>query len=84
MTQITVRNVEEDLADKIRRSAAESGESMNALLLRLLRCHFLKGADRGIVVERNDLSRYRQGWVEDAECEAALKEFGKVDRDEWR
>ena len=81
MTQITIRQVDDSLADEIRRAARESGDSMNSLLLQLLRRHFQQDQARDEGVKRNDLDRYRRGWIEDPECEAALNEFGKVDAD---
>ncbi len=83
MTQITIRQVDDELASQIKKSAAESEESMNSLLLQMLRRHFLGGSEPGDDIERNDLSRYQKGWIEDPECEAVLSEFGKIDSDDW-
>ncbi|MCF6311563.1 MAG: hypothetical protein L3J39_03845 [Verrucomicrobiales bacterium] len=85
MTQITIRQVEGPLAKQIRKEAAESGESMNALLLKLLRRHFLRNSGEGNDdVERNDLRQFQKGWIEDAECEVALREFDQIDKDDWK
>jgi hypothetical protein len=88
MTQITIRQVDDALADALREAARLSGESMNALLLRYLRRQFLGGLEAGEGGEgedrRNDLWRYRKGWVEDEACEEALREFGRIDVDAWR
>ena len=82
MTQITVRKVDEVLAGKIREKAKQSGETMNALVLRLLRMHFGL-EDRGDA-PRNRLSKRREGWVEDRAVDAALAAFGAIDEDDWK
>lgn len=84
MTQITIRQVDDPLAEQIKKEAAATGESMNSLLLKLLRRHFLAGTAAGDDLERNDLSRFQKGWIEDPECEAALREFDRIDSDDWR
>ena len=83
MTQITIRQVDDPLAKQIRKEAAESGESMNALLLKLLRRHFL-GSTAGDDLERNDLRQFHKGSLDAAEAEAALREFDKIDKDDWK
>ncbi|MFV1994452.1 MAG: hypothetical protein ACC661_03360 [Verrucomicrobiales bacterium] len=84
MTQITIRQVDDPLAKQIRKEAAETGVSMNSLLLRLLHRHFLGGPTADNDLERNDLSRFQKGWIEDPECEAALREFDRIDKDDWK
>ena len=85
MTQITVRQVDDALAQSIREAARNAGESMNALLLQILRRQFLgpEQPDDVPPPPRNDLRKFRKGWVEDPECEAALAEFGRIDHHEW-
>lgn len=84
MTQITIRQVDDPLARQIRKEAAETGESMNSLLLKLLHRHFLGGTSTDDDLERNDLSQFQKGWIEDPECEAALREFDQIDKDDWK
>lgn len=73
MTQLTIRNVDDDLAARVRSAAEESGDSINGLLLKVLRHQF--GSSTEETPERNDLSKFRRGWVEDPEAEAAMAEF---------
>jgi plasmid stability protein len=84
MTQITIRQVDDPLAEHIKKEAAATGVSMNSLLLKLLRRHFLGGTTAEDDLERNDLSRFQKGWIEDPKCEAALREFDKIDKDDWK
>ncbi len=85
MTQITVRQVDDALAESIQTAAQEAGESMNALLLQVLRHQFMgpESGDEKPIPSRNDLRRFRKGWIEDPECEAVLSAFGRVDDHEW-
>ena len=80
MTQITVRKVDDELAERIRQSANAADESVNCLILKLLKRQFGNGGDEPVV--RNDLEKYRTGWVEDPEFEAAMEDFSKVDQDD--
>lgn len=82
MTQITVRKVDDDLAERIRQSAKASDESVNSLILKLLRRQF-GGVGDGPTV-RNDLEKYRIGWEEDPAFDAAMKDFNRVDPDDWK
>lgn len=86
MTQITVRKVDDELAEKIRQSAKAGGESVNSLLLKLLRRQFGSSGDGGVdePVVRNDLEKYRTGWVEDPAFDAAMEDFSQVDPDDWK
>ena len=85
MTQITIRKVDDVLAERIRESAKTTGESMNSLLLRLLRRQFLPDLDpSGEPAPRNDLRKYRKGWIEDPQCEEALRDFDRIDEDDWK
>jgi plasmid stability protein len=82
VTQLTIRNVDDDLAARVRGAAEESGDSINGLLLKVLRHQFGSLAEE--TPERNDLSKFRRGWVEDPEADAAMAEFEKVDQDAWK
>lgn len=85
MTQITIRNVELDLADKIKDQAKANGESMNALILRMLRRNFAASSSEDpSAVPRNNLSKYRGGWFEDPETDKILAAFGEIDHDAWK
>ncbi len=82
MTQFTIRNVDDNLAKQVRGAAAESGDSINSFLLKVLRHQF--GFPRSGAPDRNDLSAFRQGWVDDPQAEAAMGEFEKIDVDAWK
>jgi len=84
MTQITIRNVDEALAERVREEARRRDESMNDVLLRLLQLHFGKGVTDMGEQARNDLAQFRQGWIEDPGFEATQKAFSQIDEDAWR
>lgn len=78
-TQLTVRNVSEELAGRLKRLAAERGESVNSLVLELL-----NGAV-GVNARRRRLERYMTGTKEDAEVlERSLREQRVIDEEAWR
>ena len=82
VTQLTIRSVDDDLAARVRGAAEESGDSINGLLLKVLRQQF--GGSTEETPERNDLSKFRKGWIEDPEAEAAMAEFEKIDEHAWK
>jgi len=83
MTQITIRHVDDDLAERIRRLAKQKGEPMNSLILRMLKLHFSESMSSATPV-RNSLSQKREGWIEDPAVDEALEAFGVVDDDDWK
>lgn len=77
-SQLTIRNVEADLARRLRAISAERGESLNATVLDVLRQAV--GPD----ARRARLLRYATWTKEDAaEFEAALAEQRVLDRQYW-
>lgn len=83
MTAITVSQIDDDLGRSIQEAARIAGVSVNTLLLQVPRQRFpvsmLPDSERP--EPRNDLRKFRKGWVEDPECEAVLREFGRIDGD---
>ncbi len=77
-SQLTVRNVDADLARRLRSISAERGESLNTTVLRVLR--EAVGPD----ARRAQLLRYAT-WTEDdaEEFDSALAEQRVVDRRIW-
>ncbi len=77
-SQLTIRNVEADLARRLRTISAERGESLNATVLHVLRQAV--GPD----ARRARLLRYATWTEEDAiEFDAALAEQRVLDRQYW-
>ena len=77
-SQLTIRNVDPDLARRLRAISAERGESLNATVLQVLR--EAVGPD----ARRAELVRYATWTEEDAEeFNAALAEQRVVDRRLW-
>lgn len=81
MTQITVRKVDEELAEKIRESAKAANRSLNDEVLRLLKLHYGDEPTEE-PIRRNDLHKYRKGWVEDPEFDAVMEELSTVHPDD--
>ena len=78
-TQMTIRNVDADLASRLRAISGERGESLNATVLRVLR--EAVGPD----ARRARLLRYATWTEEDAkEFDTALAEQRVIDRTDWR
>ncbi len=77
-SQLTVRNVNPELAKRLKDLARERGESLNATALWLLKSAL------GLSDRKEELSRL-QTWTEDdvREFDEILKEMRKVDEDMW-
>jgi len=78
-TQITIRNVSQELAERLRALSKARGESLNATVLHLLR-------DAVGIRQRCDrLARYATWTGEDQRAfEQALGEQRVVDEEKWR
>ncbi len=77
-TQLTIRNVDADLASRLRAISAERGESLNTTVLQVLR------EAVGPNARRARLLRYATWTDEDAdEFDAALAEQRVIDRQYW-
>jgi plasmid stability protein len=79
MSQLTIRGVSDQLAERLRVLARERGESVNSTVLALLERAL------GLDARRERLARYAT-WTEDdfGEFERALAEQRQVDHDLWK
>lgn len=78
-TQLTIRNVDEDLSERLRAISAAAGESLNATVLRILRNAV------GVDARRKRLLRYATWTQEEAdEFDAVLREMRVVDEKLWK
>ena len=77
-TQLTLRNVDPELAGRLRAISEERGDSVNGTVLRLLRDAL------GLNARRERLHRYA-GWTADdlEEFDAALRSQRVVDARSW-
>lgn len=78
-TQLTIRNVDEDLSERLRAISAQAGESLNATVLRILRDAV------GVDARRERLRRYATWTKEEGEeFDALLREMRVVDYKYWK
>ncbi|MXZ70152.1 MAG: hypothetical protein F4Z04_01385 [Acidobacteria bacterium] len=76
--QLTVRNVDEELARRLRAISSERGESLNSTVLALLRQAV------GVDARRERLRRYTTWTAEDLrEFNASLNEQRVIDERDW-
>lgn len=83
MTTLTIRDIPDDVAERLRSSARSTGTSMNATMIRILTegvCPKVKHKPR------NDFSRFCGGWskAEFDAFESAVSECERIDEDAWR
>jgi hypothetical protein len=77
--QITVRNVSPELGRRLARMSQERGESLNAVVLRILE------DAAGIDARRRALERYATWTAEDlAEFEESLGSQREIDEEAWK
>ena len=78
-SQITIRNVDDDLSERLRAISAQAGESLNATVLRILRDAV------GVDARRERLLRYATWTKEEAdEFDSLLREMRTVDEKMWK
>lgn len=78
-TQLTIRNVDEDLSERLRAISAAAGESLNATVLRILRDAV------GVDARRKRLLRLATWTKEETEeFNALLREMRVVDEKQWK
>ncbi|MCY4626219.1 MAG: hypothetical protein OXE58_01460 [Acidobacteria bacterium] len=77
--QLTIRNVDEDLSERLRAISAAAGESLNATVLRILRDAV------GVDARRERLRRYAT-WTDEEfeEFNAALRAQRVIDEKMWK
>jgi len=81
---VTIRGIDDELKDRLRLAARESGESLNATLLKLLR-RGLKLDKKPPFPEYHDLDELAGTWTaEDREQFDGFQEgFGRIDGEMW-
>lgn len=78
-SQLTIRNVDEDLSQRLRAISAAADESLNATVLRILRDAV------GVDARRKRFERYTTWTDEDLEeFNAVLREIRVVDEKQWK
>ena len=80
-TQYTIRNIPEQVDRLVRQQAKKTHESLNAVLLAVLK--------RGIgvadePVEYHDLDELAGSWVADPDIDAAMAAFESIDEELWK
>lgn len=77
--QLTIRNVDEQLSERLRAVSDAAGESLNSTVLRLLRDAV------GVNARRERFRRYVTWTDEDAEeFDAALRAQRVIDEEQWK
>ena len=78
-SQLTIRNVDEDLSERLRAISAAAGESLNATVLRILRDAV------GVDARRERLRRYAT-WTDEQfeEFNTALRAQRVIDEKMWK
>lgn len=79
--QYTIRNVPERTDQLLRESAVAYGTSLNNVALSAL-TKGLGAAEEAVV--HHDLDDLIGSWVQDPECDKALKEMDQVDPELWK
>jgi plasmid stability protein len=84
MTQVTLRKVPDELAERLRQAAKADGRSMNSLAIELLTEQL--GLAKKSRRKRRDLSRFSGAWSEaDAtEFAANTSSFSAIDDEVWQ
>ena len=87
MNQITIRDLDDELADWIRQFASREGISLNPAALRLLRRGVgLEERDDGADIADSSLDHLIGTWTaeESAQVNRALEDFSHVDNAMWK
>lgn len=79
--QYTLRNVPKEVDRALRRRAREQGKSLNEVAVEALAEAVGVGETRR---RRRSVADIAGTWVEDPECEAALRDQDRVDPELWR
>lgn len=86
MKAVTIRGVDQELAEKLKRTAKTQGKSVNQLLLKLIKSSFGFSKEKKFSKEYNDLDDLFGNWTED-EFEAIsgkVKQERQVDPEIWK
>jgi len=84
MKTLTIRGIDPELANKIKKKANRSGESINKMILRLLEST-LGLKEKKVFPTYDDLNHLAGTWSEEDEKEfnENIREFEKIDRELW-
>ncbi|RKX74272.1 MAG: antitoxin [Spirochaetes bacterium] len=85
MKTLTIRGLDTELDLKIKERAAQSGESINRIVLQLLKSSLGIGKNKAFPTYY-DLDKLAGTWTENDELEftANIEELGKVDKELWK
>ncbi len=85
MKTLTIRGIDAELADKIKERATKSGESINKLILRVLKSALGLG-EKQVFPIYHDLDRLAGTWNKEDEEEFHnnIRELSKVDPELWQ
>lgn len=83
MQQITIRGIEPEIEQKIRRIAKDNGQSINQVLKEIIQKEFGMGK---LKPRASSLKQQAGGWSpkEAAEFEFSIKSCEQIDEDMWR
>lgn len=84
MKTLTIRGIDPELADIIKERSGKSGESINKMILRLLRSA-LGIAEQKVFPVYHDLDHLAGTWTEEEEKEfnENIRELNKIDSEMW-
>ena len=85
MKAITIRGIDEEIDNGLRKKAEESGDSINTTILKLLRNALQLGKSKPYP-EYHDLDSLAGTWSEKerAEFDKVQEGFSQIDRDLWK
>ena len=85
MSQITLRGIDAEMEDKIRKIAGDSGKSLNRVILDMIYEYtgFKKKRNRA---PAESLRKFAGGWTkkEAATFQDAIRSFEQIDEDMWK
>jgi len=84
MKAITIRGIDEEINDRLRKKAEESGDSINTTILKLLRKALQLDKDKPYP-EYHDLDSLAGTWSREdrVEFEKTQEGFSQIDKDLW-
>ncbi len=86
MKTLTIRGIDTELDEKIKQKAKDSGESINKMMLRLLKSALGIGGKKKTFPLHNDLDHLAGTWTKEDEEEfrTNTEAFEKIDEDLWK
>jgi hypothetical protein len=85
MKSITIRGVDDSVAERLRRTAKEAGKSVNQLLVELIRREVGLEKPKGFTTEYTDLDHLFGKWSETEfqEIQGRIDSERKIDEELW-